>query len=258
MARQIIVGRDGNQPFKIPDSMVSTYHAKLYVSDDGQIQLIDTNSTNGTFIFNGREFVKLYPNQPYKVSPDTMLRLGPHTQFHVRKLLSNQVNAGAKNGVQVSQPSNPKPAGAEKPKPKKKIDISHLRKVSENYETTKLKLESKSGMINGLRSFTIIISLAAGLGGTMIKGGNDDTQTAIIAGVISFGIAILLMVVLLIIINNFNKSLMQKRRDNDHNYAVKYVCPECKVSFRGKIYENILAERCCPRCKTEYYEKESK
>lgn len=70
-------------------------------------------------------------------------------------------------------------------------------------------------------------------------------------------LAVVLMIVLLIFINNYNKKLIKERNKNEHDYAVKYCCPDpdCHVSFRGKIYENILSERRCPRCKSEYYEK---
>ena len=70
-------------------------------------------------------------------------------------------------------------------------------------------------------------------------------------------VAGILLGLLMYIINTGNKKIMIQKRVNEHDYAVKYVCPECHVSFRGKIYENILAEKKCPRCKTEYYEQES-
>lgn len=246
MGRQIIIGTQGNQPFSIPDPKVSRRHAILNVDDNGTLHIIDNSSTNGTYIYNGSSFVRLYANQPYPVQPDSMIQLGPDTRFHVRRLLPVAAHSnGQPVSVQRQQP----------PKPKKKANIAHLRKVSEDYETNKLHIESKTGSINGLRSLAIIISMAAaGAGSLFISGDESNPNAKLVSTIISFGVALVLMVGLLIYINSYNKKLMQRRRDNEHNYAVKYVCPECNVSFRGKIYENILAERCCPKCKTEYYE----
>lgn len=232
MPRQIIIGKQGNQPFAINDPKVSRRHAILNVADNGQLQLIDNSSTNGTFIYNGTNFVRLYSNQPYTVQPDSMIQLGPETRFHIRKLLTR---------------------GPVEPKPK--ANIAHLRQISEAYESNKLQIESKAGMINGLRSFTIVITMGAAAASSLLIS-SDDPGDKTLATVLSFGIALVLMSILLIVINVYNKKLMQRRRDNEHDYAVKYICPnpKCRVSFRGKIYENILAERCCPKCKIEYYE----
>lgn len=243
MPRQILIGKEGSQPFAIIDPKVSRRHAILNIADNGQLMLIDNGSTNGTYIYNGSTFVRLTPNQPYPVRPDTMMRLGTETQFHVRKLIAQQGHGG---GGGQNPPQPPKP-------PKVKKDISHLRMVSENYDANKLAIESKTSMINGLRSFTILITMGAAAASSFLIS-SEDPQDKPLGTILSFGIALVLMTVLLVIINVYNKKLMQRRRDNEHEYAVRYVCPECKASFRGKIYENILAERCCPRCKTEYYE----
>ena len=244
MEQQIVIGTSGNQPFPIPDPKVSRRHAILAVKANGQYFIIDNGSTNGTFIFNNNEFIRLYPNQPYPVTPDTMIQLGPETRFHVRRL--------------IAQPQQPQ--GPQKPKPKpqpKKVDISHLRTIAEEYDTQKMSLESRSGMINGLRGCTVLITMLAGTVGTILT--NRETgDNKMTSAIICMGIAIILMVTLLYFINVFNKKLLVRRKENEQNYAIKYTCPECHVSFRGKIYENILAERSCPRCKTIYFDKNEK
>lgn len=239
MTRQIIIGTQGNQPFPIPDNYVGRRHAFLTIEPSGRCILVDNNSKNGTYIHNGSQFIRIEPKQQYPVTPDTMIKLGPQTQFHVRKLLPK-----------APQPPTPEPP-KQKPQPKpKQVDISHLRRISDQYEDQKLRLDSKMGMINGLRGLTIVVTLAGSAVGTFF--GGDDKVTV---GVIALGSAVVLIGVLLFIINSYSKKLMRKKRDNENNYGVKYVCPECHVSFRGKFYENILAERCCPRCKTIYYDR---
>lgn len=233
MAKQIIIGKEGNQPFAIPDPKVSRRHAVLYIDEQAKrMTLVDTGSTNGTYIYNGRQFVRIEANQHYPVTPDTMIQLGPETRFHIKKLFPEKIQ---------SQPE--------------KIDISSLRRISDHYTQTKMKLESKSNLINGLRSCTILISiLAGGIGGFATKSMDLGQDATLWQSLIGVGIGGVLMIVLLLIINSFNKRLIQKRNDNEHEYAVKYYCPKCKLSFRGKIYENILAEGRCPKCKSIFYD----
>ena len=249
--RQVIIGTQGNQPFPIHDPKVSRRHAILNIGDNGQIQLIDNNSTNGTYVYNGAAFVRLYANQPCNVLPDSMIQLGPDTRFHVRRLLAapQQQQQPHSLGGQGAGGGQPQQQQSTKKEPKK-VDISKLRYVSEHYESEKMRLESKLGMINGFRSGTILISLSSAALGSYF--------TSEWAKFMPIIIALVLMLVLLGVINSFNKKLIKQRKDNEHDYAVNYVCPVCYVSFRGKVYENILAERSCPRCKAQYYDKNVK
>lgn len=121
-------------------------------------------------------------------------------------------------------------------------------------------IDSKTGMINGLRGLTVLVTLiASGIGMYFTQNMPDESSSGIdpklLSSIIVIAVAVILIVILQVIINRYNKNLIKKRKDNEHNYAIKYVCPECKVSFRGKIYENILAERACPRCKSVYFDK---
>lgn len=244
MGKQILIGKEGNQPFAIGDPKVSRRHAILAIEENGQLFLIDNNSTNGTYIYNGSAFVRIPPNHPYPVTPDAMIQLGTETRFHVRRLLP----------AATQPPQPPK----QKPQPKR-VDIKGLRHIAENYAERKMKLESKAGSVNSLRSCTILVSLVAAGGATLFSNFSDmDKNKAILASLVSLGIAIILMVVLLMLINRFNNRIIRERTANEKDYAVKYCCPECGVSFRGKMYENILAERQCPKCKTQYYDSDIK
>lgn len=52
--KEIIIGRDGNQPFKISDKRicVSSNHASITIDDFGRWMLKDLGSANGTFVRN--------------------------------------------------------------------------------------------------------------------------------------------------------------------------------------------------------------
>ena len=69
MASTFIIGRSGNQPFKITADSVSNEHARVTIDDNGVWTLEDLDSPNGTYIRNASgEF-----NQVYKkiISEDT-------------------------------------------------------------------------------------------------------------------------------------------------------------------------------------------
>jgi len=242
--KQIIIGKEGNQPFVINDPNVSRRHAYLNIDEaTGQMQLVDNKSTNGTFVYNGSGFVRLFANQSYNVSLDTMLQLGPNTRFHIRRLFQKPIPPK-------------KPEKPEKPKVKR-VDIRPLRIAHDFYNKEKVEIETKSGMVNGLRSCTILVSLTAAGGGKLIASGLgiEDEVTGWVLGILLGGV---LMAILLTLINRFNKKIIHRRNKNEHDYAIRYCCPECHTSFKGKIYENILAEGRCPKCKAEYYEASTK
>lgn len=238
--RQIIIGKEGNQPFQIGDPKVSRRHAILNIDDvSKQMQLIDNNSTNGTYIYNGNGFVRLYANQPYSVNFDTMIQLGTETRFHIRRLFQQAASV------------QPKPK--EKPKPKK-VDIKGLKRVSDHYNNEKMRLESKMSGVNGLRGGTIIISFLSGTGGKLLASKLFSEDAELFSWILPVGLAAVLFFILWYSINQHLSKIIRQRTKNEHDYAVRYCCPECHTSFKGKVYENILAEGRCPKCKAEYYE----
>lgn len=262
MPIQIIIGRNGNQPFQLNDPKVSGRHAVLTMHEGGQLQLMDTNSTNGTFIYDGREFKRIPPHQIYNVTPESMIQLGPDTRFHVRRLLPAQRGVQGGGAQRQGQPQSggaqrqgqQQGGGQQAAQTPKRRDISHLRRISDKYTETRMALETKASSINGLRSLTIVASLAAGTGSFALSDALGYEDNKLMSGLISVLLAVTIIAILLSIINKRSKKLLRDRNDNEHEYAVKYCCPECNLSFRGKVYENILSERQCPRCKTEFYE----
>lgn len=73
MEKIYIVGRGGNQPFKITADGVSTEHAKVTIRD-GLWFIEDLNSKNGVFIQNSDgDFVRVYKKQ---INENTVIRLG--------------------------------------------------------------------------------------------------------------------------------------------------------------------------------------
>lgn len=73
--KQIILGTEGNQPFKITQQGVSRQHARITIGDDDVWTLEDLNSTNGTFIRN--EIGEMRRVGTLEITPMTFICLGP-------------------------------------------------------------------------------------------------------------------------------------------------------------------------------------
>lgn len=235
--KQIIIGREGNQPFTINDEYVSRQHA-IFTYDEatGAMTLTDRSRPNvGTFVRMGNQFQQI---SQCNVDATTDIRLGPYFTFRVGQLF--QAPAIHKT-----------PPAPQKPK-QEKVDIAYLRKVAENYEDTKLKLEQKQATVNIMRTMTIIASMAATLvsGALPMMGGEDSKQYFWIGPVLAicFGIGLVLYC------NKAINKVLEKKAKNEKTYKISFCCPKCHVPFSGKLYENILAEGKCSKCKVEFYD----
>ncbi len=88
--KEIILGTEGDQPFKIASSGVSHRHAKVTIDDDNTWRLEDLNSTNGTFVRGSDGTMQRVANVMfYEMS---FIRLVPANVngccFYARQLLS--------------------------------------------------------------------------------------------------------------------------------------------------------------------------
>ena len=236
--RQIIIGREGNQPFTINDEYVSRQHAIFtYDETTGIMTLTDKSRPEvGTFIRMGNQFQQI---SQCNVDATTDIRLGPFFTFRVGQLFQTP---------QAPQ----KPSAPQKPK-QEKVDIAYLRRVAENYEETKLKLEQKQANINSLRTLSLVGSLAAGIISPIITdmvGENPPIYYKLIGPCI----AVVFLVALMMYCSKASKDIIEKKNKNDKNYKISFCCPKCHVPFAGKLYENILAEGKCPKCKVEFHD----
>ena len=222
----LIIGKQGNQPFKLTESSISRQHALFHIDEaTGKMTLKDSNSTNGTWILaRDGKFKRLVGDAP--VGLNTLVRLGASTTFRIKDLL-----------VKTSA----KPASSEE----KPVDISKLRMVYECYNQNKMSLESKTSNIMMWRMaslslggiFAVILSLV--LPKEVV---GNETISAIIkvfGSILAIGISWLIV--------------DMKKDQNERYFKKNYCCPKCGFHFGFKLYENILAEGKCPnsscRCK---------
>jgi hypothetical protein len=76
--RMIFVGRSANNDIVLPNKMVSKLHAYFsQVPGSGVIQLVDMNSTNGTYV-NGS---KLAPSVKSSLQDEDVISFGPETKL---------------------------------------------------------------------------------------------------------------------------------------------------------------------------------
>lgn len=87
---QIVLGTEGNQPFKIKGEAVSRRHAQITINEDKEWFLEDLDSSNGTYIrqeSNG-EFIRV---GNVRITPMTFICLGPDNamgcSFFARQVL---------------------------------------------------------------------------------------------------------------------------------------------------------------------------
>lgn len=87
----IVLGREGNQPFKIKGSLVSREHAEIVIDDNNIWTLKDLGSTNGTFV-RDEETGILKQISSITIHPMTFICLGPDNSkgcsFYARQVLN--------------------------------------------------------------------------------------------------------------------------------------------------------------------------
>lgn len=234
--KEIIIGRLGNQPFKITDDTVSRRHAKLYYDVSNRVMIIENISeTSGTYIRQkGGTFVQVMPR--CNIDPSTEIRLGSRYVVRASELIKTPpLHGGGSDGGE-----------------KEHVDIAFLRRVAEKYEAEKLRLDQQNSVFNNLKSLFMILSMGSGvIGGTITALVGEEAR------MLSISITILVfMIVVAIWIYTLqaSRSIIPKKNKNEKDYKVKYCCPKCHTSLAGRLYENILAAGKCPNCKVEYYD----
>lgn len=252
---QLVIGKLGQQPFGINDEYVSRQHAILSWDDQTGVMTLTNQSRNGTFIQMGNQFQQI---DQCMVDRNTNVRLGPFFTFRIGQLFATPVkpNSPVQQGAAGLMGGNAAVSGGsgnggQKAQPKR-ADIAHLRHVAENYEQTKLQLDQKQSNINSLRTMSLVGSLAGGLVSGLLTANGDDSMKAYTW--IGPAIAVILLIALTIYCASASKQIIKKKSENEKKYKIMFCCPVCHVPFAGRLYENILAESKCPKCKAEFFD----
>lgn len=88
--KEIVIGRDGNQPFKITAEGVSAHHARLTIQDNGKWLLTDLGSRNGTYVFN--QHTHQFDLIEVKIiDENSLIRLGPDDTIRCYQFIARQL-----------------------------------------------------------------------------------------------------------------------------------------------------------------------
>lgn len=223
---ELIVGRKGEQPFAIVDKSVSNKHLKLTTLPDGNVEVEDLGSSNGTFI-DGVRIVKKV------VSRNTVIQMGIHYTFKISDVLPDAPKA-AKANLQTQN-------FATMPKTAPECSIHPLKKVWKEYESAKEELDEKNKNIQLWRSAAPIFTMASGALGVIFP-------YAFILTFIGLG----LTVYAFYMVKNFDykKSLneVQERFEN------KYLCPNCNHFLENRKYKLLVQDKKCRYCGCKFKE----
>ena len=217
----IILGKNGNQPFPLTESSISRHHASFHLDEkSGKMILRDEKSTNGTYI---------------KAKDGTFKRLG----------LNTIVRLGAKHTFTIKELIPPPPLPPE-------VDISKLRSVYEIYNSNKMNLEAKTSNIMMLRIASMSLSaIVVNILTLFIPQDVMDQTTKVAIQAIG---TVLALVLSWWLVDMKNKDLIRRKDQNERYFRKNYCCPKCGFHFGTRIYDNILAEGRCPNnnCKCKF------
>lgn len=130
-------------------------------------------------------------------------------------------------------------------KPYMPIDISHLEKVWNNYESENIYLQIKERKFNAIRSVTGIFTMVA-IALSIATGGRSKWYFVL------YGVAILASVVFFVKAYLDSSKIPQKRLELTRQFQRDYVCPKCKHSMGTQPYEFLAQNSHCPYCKTQF------
>ena len=224
----IILGKNGNQPFPLTESSISRHHASFHLDErSGKMTLRDEKSTNGTYIqAKDGSFKRLYGETV--VGLNTVVRLGAKHIFTIKELVNTP------------------------PPPPQSEDISKLRSVYEIYNANKMSLEAKTSNIMMLRIASMSLSaIVINVLTLFIPQDVMDPTTKVVIQAVG---TVLALVISWWLVNMKNKDLIRQKDQNERYFRKNYCCPKCGFHFGLRIYDNILAEGRCPNnnCKCKF------
>lgn len=237
---EIIIGRQGTQKTPITDPSVSRKHCKVTDNGDGTYT-IENLSPSGTKV-DGVEIVRT------TAKPNSRIQFGQSFSATLVELI------GAPQSKPASQPaSQPKasanPQSSAKPQQEvKTFNISHLKKVWEDFNQTNLEMADARRKTNLVRAGGMIFTMG---GGVIVA------LTALpTLGLICSGVGIVSVIYSFAGMKNEETAAERQRRQDAFDDA--WVCPnpDCNHSLLAKNYRMLVKNhKSCPYCKCNYVEK---
>ena len=241
---EIIIGRKGNQKTPINDPTVIREHCKVTMNGDGSFT-IENLSAYGTKV-DGRDIIRSSANL------NSRIQLGNSFSATLVELIGNpaatQRNAGNQN-ASTSQSDTNSFNNQSQPKPKEEVqtfNISHLKKVWEDYNNTNIAMAEKQRSITltrtGLGIFTMCAMPTIFFLGPI---GYILTAIGVIGNIYSFT-------------GMKNAESPAERQHRQDAFDDAWVCPnpKCGHSLMAKNYKLLVRNfQACPYCKSKYVER---
>lgn len=238
---EIIIGKQGNQKISITEPTVSRRHCKVTSNGDGSYTLENLSETSYTKV-DGKQVIKT------TVTPCSILQLGPVFRATLGDLIGNGLSAekndlkSAGKSAYISKNERPSPVKNEIPV----YNISHLRRVWEDFDQTNLDMAEKQRKVNLARTLFGIFTMCAmptifffGAAGYALTG------VGILGNLYSF-------------VGMRNAETPLERRQRQEAFDDVWVCPnpQCGHSLNAKNYRRLVNDfRSCPYCKCKYVER---
>ena len=240
---EIIIGRQGNQKTPITDRTVSRSHCKVTDNGDGTF-IIENLSPSGTKV-DGIDIIRS------TVKLNSRIQLGQSFSATLVEL----IGVPASEGKSAGQAEVPRMPGASGTKTQENIvktyDISHLRRIWDDFNNTNLEMAEAQRKTNLVRTGLGIFTMCA-----MPTIYFFDSQL----GYVLPCIGILGNVYSFVGMKNAETAEQRQRRQDEFDDA--WVCPnpECGHSLLAKNYKMLFRNyvrnhQPCPYCKCKYTEK---
>lgn len=236
---EIIIGRQGTQKTPITDPTVSRKHCKVTDNGDGTYT-IENLSPSGTKV-DGVDILRT------TVKPNSRIQLGQSFSATLVELIGPP-QAKTKSDVQSGRIIH---SEQQSPSPKtqsdvKTFNISHLRRVWEEFNNTNLEMAESQRKTNLVRTGLGIFTMCA-------------MPTIFFFGPVGYvltGIGVLGNIYSFAGMRNAETAEERQRRQDAFDDA--WVCPnpECGHSLLAKNYKLLVRNhQSCPYCKCKYVEK---
>ena len=213
------VGRNVDNDIVLNNSVISRYHCKLRLLSPITFEIIDLNSTNGTFV-DGK---KLVQNESTIFTSNAKVRLGSSLPLDLKQCLP-------KIQIVTPQPStNSKTGQTNIPSEEEMKCFKELELVWKEYNERSLSVQKMgNSYLMGGMAIGSIASLALGPIGAVVGIGSSLLGRYI---------------------GQQKSNEIRKDATFEDQFLQMYACPRCNESFQKKPWITI---RDCFKCKTKY------
>lgn len=239
---EIIIGREGTQKTPISDQTVSRRHCKVTANNDGTY-IIENLSPNGTKV-DGVTIIRT------TARPESRIQLGNSYVSTLAGLIGTPISSSAHKPQVAPSPTKNTNAYQSQPTAQKKevktFNISHLRRVWDDFNNVNIEMAEQQRKINLVRTGFGIFTMCAmptifffGAVGYVLTG------IGVLGNIYSF-------------VGMKNSETAAERQERKDNFELEWVCPnpECRKPLPPRSYRvfvNTYKE--CPYCKCKYVER---